>query len=67
MVQQRQEISVPQPVFWGVTHAASCAGNPWKDVAQSLGGDDLEVEAQEGLNEAVFNSLAVVDARVRLR
>lgn len=66
MVQEREEISVPHPVLGRLTYAASRTGEPWKDVAQFLGGDYLEVEAQEGLNEAVLNSLAVVYTSVRL-
>lgn len=63
MVQQRQEISIPQPVLCRVTHPASHAR---QDVTQFLGGDDLEVEAQQRLDEAVLHSLAVVRSCVGL-
>lgn len=63
MVQERQEISIPQPVLGRVTYPSSCSG---KYVTQFLGGDDLEVEAQQRLDKAVFDSLAVVDTCVRL-
>lgn len=66
VVQERQEVSIPQPVLGRVTRPARCAGKSGQDVTQSLGGDDLEVEAHERLDEAVFDSLAVVDTCVRL-
>lgn len=66
VVQEGQEVSVPQPVLCRVAHAAPCWGRPRQDVAQLLCGDDLQVEAQQRLDEAVFHRLAVVDARVRL-
>lgn len=66
MVQERQEVSIPQSVLGRVTRAASRTGKSRQDVTQFLGGDDLEVEAQKRLDEAVFHSLAVVDAGVGL-
>ena len=53
-------------MFSRVIYPAPRGGNPREDVSQPLSGDDLEVEAQEGLDEAVFHSLTVVDAGVRL-
>lgn len=53
-------------MFGRVIYPAPCGGESREDVAQPLSGDDLEVEVQQGLDEAVFDSLTVVDASVRL-
>lgn len=65
MVQQRQEVSVPDAVLGRVSRAAG-GGEAGQDVSKLLGGDDLQAEAQQGLDEAVLHSLAVVDAGVGL-
>lgn len=67
VIQERQEIPIPQPVPGGLVDAAVRGGKPGQDFAQLLGGDDLEVEAEQRLDEAVLHGLAVVDARVGLR
>lgn len=71
VVQEGKEIPIPQPVLGGLLDpggggGGGGGGKPGEDFAQFLGGDDLEVEAQQRLDEAVLHGLAVVDARVRL-
>lgn len=66
VVEERQEVSVPHPVFGRVTRASSGPGKSREDVGQPLSGNDLEAEAQQGLDEAVLNGVAVVHARVGL-
>lgn len=63
MVQEGEEVPVPQPVLGG---PGVGSGGPGEDFAHLLGGDDLEVEAEQRLDEAVLHSLAVVHARVGL-
>lgn len=66
VVQERQEVSVPQPVLGRVTCPTSYTGKSRKDVSQFLCRDDLEVEAQQRLDKAMFHSLAVVNPCVSL-
>lgn len=66
MVQEREEIPIPQPVLGGLVDPAVCGGGPGEDFTHLLGGDDLEVEAEQRLDEAVLHGLAVVDAHVGL-
>lgn len=66
MVQEREEIPIPQPVLGGLVHPAVCRGGPREDFTHLLGGDDPEAEAEQRLDEAVLHSLAVVDAHVGL-
>lgn len=66
VVQEREEVPVPQPVLGRLVRHAVRGGKPGEDLAQFLGGDDLEAEAEQRLDEAVLHGLAVVDARVGL-
>lgn len=49
-----------------VAQAASRTRKSGQNVPQFVRGDDLEVESQQRLDEAMFHGLAVVDSRVRL-
>lgn len=66
VVQERKEIPIPQPVLGGLVDPGVRGRKRGEDFTQFLGGDDLEVEAQQRLDEAVLHGLAVVDARVGL-
>lgn len=66
VVQQGEEIPVPHPVLGRLVGGAVGGGQFREDFAQLLGRDDLEVEAEQRLDEAVLHGLAVVDAAVGL-
>lgn len=58
VLQQAHEIPVPEFVFWG--GILIIGSGPEKQLAHTLRWDDLEIDAPQGLDEAVLYGVAEV-------